>query len=113
MDDEGLHRQLQALPRTSIAVLTWLLLPDSRRQLNCRPISATTFAEQLQQIQPGVCPPAFEVNQEPSAFFSLESSTSVTAQQPVIAYHGTSFENLHSILNSGQIRTGPGTCVSK
>ncbi|KAF5836454.1 hypothetical protein DUNSADRAFT_5901 [Dunaliella salina] len=94
---------LQALPQPSIALLAWLLLPETRKQLLFHSIPPSTFAKQLQQVQPGILPPHFEANQAPSAIFALDRPSSSTARRPVVAYHGTAMENLHSILNTGLI----------
>jgi len=53
------------------------------------------------QVQAGTLPPVFEANQVPSAIFALDRPGGSTAGRPVVAYHGTAMENLHSILNTG------------
>lgn len=92
---------LAALPPSSLFLLGWLLLPRTRKKLHAAPVDYAEFAHQLQHIQPGVQAPVFEANHQPTAIFALDKGPAQSCAHPVVAYHGTTFENLHSILNSG------------
>lgn len=88
----------------ALQLLAWLLMPRTRRRLMFKPVTMVEFAQHLQRVQPGVRPPAFPVTQSPTFLFqNVPEQGQVPAQfgRPVVAYHGTCMENLHSIMNTG------------
>jgi hypothetical protein len=82
-----------------MALLHWLLLPSTRRRVVLQQVSEQEFRQRLQQTQPGVKLPI--LSSTPQAPVAILENASASQQsltqssQVIIAYHGTSFENVH------------------
>jgi hypothetical protein len=91
---------LTALPDRQLQLLRWLLLRETRRRL----LHALP-APQLQRLLRGRAlgwERLFACDwMRASAVFRLEQGGEQQLHDPVIAFHGTSFENLYSILQNG------------
>lgn len=90
--------RLSNLEDRALQLLRWLLLRSTRRRvLHAEPVA------QLHQLLQGSRCSGWEklfscAWMRPSAVFRLEQSGDHALHDPVLAFHGTSFENLYSIL---------------
>ncbi len=116
LGDAAQHAQL---PPPARELLRWLLTPDNRRANTFAPVSLEQFSEHVRSAryqQAGAAtgkatvPPDFRIPAEvPTAILRRLPDSNAAAgaaaafAQPVVAFHGTCFENVHSILNTGLV----------
>ena len=108
----GVHAA--TLPEAAHQLLEWLLVPSTRRAPALRHISMQHLQSQLQQARPGW---QFDPPRESTPTYAFQvqpqgSSPCTPLSSPIIAFHGTSFERLHSILSTG-LQPGTGTRLQR
>eukprot|EP00955_Chlamydomonas_euryale_P089824 364496-Chlamydomonas_euryale.AAC.8 len=95
-------------------LLDWLLAPTGRRAIRMRHISLGRFRTQLSamtaagpQAHTALLPVSTPPEATPTYIFECTSTTSAspsrtsTSRPPVLAFHGTAFDRVHSILCTG------------
>lgn len=93
-----------ALPHNTRELLSWLLLPTTRKRTLFTKTTLDDCFRHLQSIQPDVPIPPLTGLLQPTTVLRNVSPDVQSGQpftMPIVAFHGTHTENLHSILNTG------------
>ncbi len=75
----------------------------SRALYAVRQVSLPQFFQHLQRLQPGCPLPSVSGAVIPAYIFqNMSEGQQQRPSSPIIAFHGTAFERLHSIMNTGE-----------